>query len=418
MSNDEKVPIVFISYCWTSELHKQWVLALAIKLEEESGVEVILDQWHAVIGHDRFHFMEDSIRRSDKVLVICDKNYCLKANNREGGVGTETSIITPDIYGSIKQEKFIPIVLDKKSNGDFLLPDYFSSRFALGMLNVDEFESKYKELERLIWREPLLKPPVRGLKPNFTSNEIKVPNVQRPVFNENNKETVLWLLPRGFLYYTDITYQSYDSWAVVVSYYDYEGDWKHGTHYHESYSRTWERNIETQYTKLSIPKADWNWCRAPLNFLQELREVSEPVNIEERVQNERMYDYPVLYFKPSEPILLPEVPQEYRFYHDTGNLRDLLEKIRDKERNTRLQEEELLQRAMSIRQSVYLESLAYLGESHPSLVFIKEVLDDFNKSFSSLDIFVWFSSLERILQNSLNHEWDKWDKELKRKTKK
>ena len=67
MENEENVPKVFISYSWSSEEHKQWVLNLASKLVSESGVDVILDRWHGVVGHDRFHFMEESIKLADKV---------------------------------------------------------------------------------------------------------------------------------------------------------------------------------------------------------------------------------------------------------------------------------------------------------------------------------------------------------------
>nr|5Y8F_A Chain A, Sefir domain protein [Bacillus cereus F65185]5Y8F_B Chain B, Sefir domain protein [Bacillus cereus F65185] len=142
-------PHVFISYSWSSEDHKEWVLDLANKLMKESGVEVILDRWHGVVGHDRFEFMENSIKIADKVLVICDKDYCEKANTRRGGVGTETMIITPNIYNNTKQEKFIPISLGEE-NGEYFLPDFFKSRFALGW-NYEDIDKSYKELERLIW---------------------------------------------------------------------------------------------------------------------------------------------------------------------------------------------------------------------------------------------------------------------------
>lgn len=111
------------------------------------------------------------------------------------------------------------------------------------------------------------------------------------------------------------------------------------------------------------------------------------------------------------------MPLEFSFYNENGKIRDIIENITDKEKVTRLSEEDLLQRAISTRQSTYLECLQYLGENHPSIGFIKEVLDDFDSSFNSLDIFVWLSSLERILQNTLNHEYDKWQTELKRKKK-
>nr|WP_230876202.1 hypothetical protein [Paenibacillus validus] len=196
--------------------------------------------------------MEDSIRKADKVLVICDKKYCERANDRAGGVGTETRIITPEVYGSTKQDKFIPIALELKENGDYLLPDFMNSWLALAMIKEEDFESNYKQLERLIWQEPLLKPPVRGNKPVFDSRNADEVNLSkiRPLLNQLNEERVIWLLPRGFLHYTDITYQSHDSWAVVVYYYNYDGESIHGTHYHESYSRRWDDKIESQYSKL------------------------------------------------------------------------------------------------------------------------------------------------------------------------
>lgn len=160
MGYEEIVPKVFISYSWSSETHKQWVLELAEKLVAKSGVDVILDRWHGVVGHDRFQFMEESIKVADKVLVICDKTYCEKANGRHGGVGTETLIITPDVYKDTKQEKFIPISLEEE-NGEYLLPDFFKSRFALSM-KLGDLDKSYKELERLIWEEPLLTPPLEG----------------------------------------------------------------------------------------------------------------------------------------------------------------------------------------------------------------------------------------------------------------
>ncbi len=42
-----------------------------------------------------------------RVIIICDKSYVEKANYRNGGVGDETMIISPEIYSEAKQEKFI-----------------------------------------------------------------------------------------------------------------------------------------------------------------------------------------------------------------------------------------------------------------------------------------------------------------------
>jgi len=44
-----------------------------------------------------------------------------------------------------------------------------------------------------------------------------------------------------------------------------------------------------------------------------------------------------------------------------------------------------------------LESLAFLGEDNPSLSFIKEVIDEFNNSYTSDRVLVWLSKLGSVL---------------------
>ena len=104
-------PKVFISYSWTSEAYKERVLKLAERLVND-GVDVIFDRWNLRPGQDMYAFMEQSIRDAEKVLILCEEGYAKKADNRTGGVGTETQIITPDVYGEYKQEKFIPIIME------------------------------------------------------------------------------------------------------------------------------------------------------------------------------------------------------------------------------------------------------------------------------------------------------------------
>ena len=115
-------PRVFISYSWTSEDYKAIVLHIAEDLRCD-GVDVVLDQWDLRSGHDKFAFMEQSIEKADKVLVLCDKEYAEKANSKEGGVGTETSIITPEVYGKSVQEKFIPVIMESFNTVERLKPD-------------------------------------------------------------------------------------------------------------------------------------------------------------------------------------------------------------------------------------------------------------------------------------------------------
>lgn len=146
---------VFISYSWTSEEYKAAVLQLAEELVENS-VDVILDRWDLRPGHDRFAFMEQSIEKADKVLVLCDKKYVEKANAREGGVGTETAIITPDVYRNHAQEKFIPVIME-----DFnCVPSYMKSRLGIDF-REDHRDQGFEDLLRTIYNKPLhVKPPL------------------------------------------------------------------------------------------------------------------------------------------------------------------------------------------------------------------------------------------------------------------
>lgn len=80
-------PKVFISYSWSSVEHEEWVINLATRLME-NGVEVKLDKWDLKEGQDVYAFMESMVSSTeiDRVLVICDKIYKEKAENRGEGL--------------------------------------------------------------------------------------------------------------------------------------------------------------------------------------------------------------------------------------------------------------------------------------------------------------------------------------------
>lgn len=83
-----------------------WVLQLAADLRA-NGVDAILDKWHLKEGQDAFAFMERMVTDPgvSKVAVICDKEYVERANARKGGVGTESQIMSSELYGKVDQTK-------------------------------------------------------------------------------------------------------------------------------------------------------------------------------------------------------------------------------------------------------------------------------------------------------------------------
>ena len=102
-----KPPTIFISYWYDSPAHKQWVLKVATDLVER-GIEVIIDEWDLSLGQDVAAFMESSISRADRVLLVCTPDYVAKADEGRGGVGYERLIVSAEVVERIHTKKFIP----------------------------------------------------------------------------------------------------------------------------------------------------------------------------------------------------------------------------------------------------------------------------------------------------------------------
>ena len=142
MSEDARK--VFISYSWAVQAR---VVELAERLVA-NGVDVILDVWDLKPGHDKYAFMEQSVNDPtvNKVLIICDKTYTEKADARLGGVGDETVIISPEIYGKVSQEKFIPIAFEVDENGKAYIPHYLKIRIYFALATEDDrYEIEYEK---------------------------------------------------------------------------------------------------------------------------------------------------------------------------------------------------------------------------------------------------------------------------------
>jgi len=164
-------PKLFISYSWSNPGHEQWVVDLATELRE-SGVDVILDKWDLKEGHDAIAFMEQMVTNPEikKVAIISDKTYSTKADGRAGGVGTETQIISREVYEKQAQEKFVAIVTEKDEDGKPCLPTYYKSRIYIDLSEADKYSENFDRLLRWIFDKPLYIKPELGSKPTFLSD--------------------------------------------------------------------------------------------------------------------------------------------------------------------------------------------------------------------------------------------------------
>jgi hypothetical protein len=187
-----ETPKIFISYSWTTPQHEDWVINLAERLVSD-GVDVIIDKWNLKEGHDKYNFMETMVKSPDiqKVLIILDKKYSEKAEKRAGGVGTETQIISPKIYGDVSQEKFIPIVAEKDENGNAFVPTFLESRIYIDLSDDDKFEENYESLLRNIYQRPAYSKPKIGKAPSYLFEETpmthKTSNIVRSFDNQITK---------------------------------------------------------------------------------------------------------------------------------------------------------------------------------------------------------------------------------------
>jgi hypothetical protein len=175
MEGSSTRPKVFVSYSWTSAQHERWVLDLAERLSGD-GIAVVLDKWDLKEGQDKHAFMEQMVHDEGiaKVLVICDLGYQSKADDRKGGVGTETQLISKKVYENTAQEKFIPVVRQYDKDGTPCMPHFMASRIYIDLSSDEAFEENYQKLVRNLYGKPALRRPPLGAVPAYITEEDQI----------------------------------------------------------------------------------------------------------------------------------------------------------------------------------------------------------------------------------------------------
>ncbi len=202
----DKIPKIFISYSWSSDA---LVLPLAERLVSH-GVDVILDKWDLKEGQDKYAFMEQCVNDPDidKVLIVCDKKYQQKANAREGGVGDETAIISTEIYGKVRQEKFIPIIAEHNEEGEPCVPIYIKSRIYIDLSDTAMYEEEYEKLLRNIYNKPSYKKPTLGNKPEWLEEDkvncFLLQDLLRQIKGASNEQRQISLVQKFKQQYIDV----------------------------------------------------------------------------------------------------------------------------------------------------------------------------------------------------------------------
>ncbi len=221
-------PKVFISYAWKTKDYETKVLSFVERLRGDC-IDTVFDKFELHPGNDTFAFMERSVNDTSvtNVLMLLDPVYAEKANRRTGGVGTETQIISAEVYNKVTQTKFIPVVFERDENGNVCKPVYLRSSFHVDLSLPDEFESNYQFLVKKLFGVDVYQKPSLGNIPSWvesTSNVSKLNNA-----HENLKiEQFLPIRNRKFLSYLEEILVKWDEYvkgfnntsADVISFYD------------------------------------------------------------------------------------------------------------------------------------------------------------------------------------------------------
>lgn len=170
-------PKVFISYSWSSPAHQALVKQWADQLIGD-GIDVVLDIYELKEGHDKYAFMERMVTDESvtHVLVMSDKVYAEKADKRKAGVGTESQIISREIYEKVDQSKFIPIACELDEKGNPFLPTFLKARIWIDFTTPEAANDNWEQLVRVLYGKPIHQKPTIGKPPAYISDDSALPS--------------------------------------------------------------------------------------------------------------------------------------------------------------------------------------------------------------------------------------------------
>ena len=168
-------PKVFISYAWGDEEYQNLVLSFATQLMGD-GVSVVFDKWDLTEGNDTNAFMEKCVNDPSitNVLMLLDPLYAVKANEHSGGVGTETQIISSQVYSRVEQDRFIPVVMKRGIDGSICKPTYLQGRLHFDLSLPEKYDEEYQRLVKRLYGEEVYPKPELGAKPAWVERAITV----------------------------------------------------------------------------------------------------------------------------------------------------------------------------------------------------------------------------------------------------
>ena len=131
---------VFISYARESDAHSQWVRRLADAIEELPEFHVVFDQYDLHPGRDLTAFMDLGLACS-RIIAVITPEYVRKAEQRLGGVGYESSVISADLLSHQLSDRFVPVLRAGSER-----PAFLRSKVYVDLRAADAFMEGIEEL--------------------------------------------------------------------------------------------------------------------------------------------------------------------------------------------------------------------------------------------------------------------------------
>ena len=126
-----KSPVVYISYCRSSEEDTEWVKRLAERLRND-GVRALLDVWELQPGMPIDEWYWNAMRSSNFVLMIGSSAFSAEFSNERRGDITSLEIELDALRDTFDQTKsYIPVLFPGVDASD--LPFPFQNRFGIRM---------------------------------------------------------------------------------------------------------------------------------------------------------------------------------------------------------------------------------------------------------------------------------------------
>lgn len=149
-------------------------MTIADRLMEEGGIDVVIDDYDLKEGQDVNVFME-RLKHDESLhfcLILSDSAYARKANERKKGVGTEAQIISKEIYDSVDQTRFVPVVMESDDQGKPCLPTFLQSRKFIDFSSPEKRNQNWERLVRLLHGKPARVKPKVGSAPAFLDEKV------------------------------------------------------------------------------------------------------------------------------------------------------------------------------------------------------------------------------------------------------